>query len=131
MIRVKRAPFTVLGVLARKGQGLQGQDQEDVAVMPLQTARNRVLGAGEANRRAVGAIMIKMQEGADMVAAERQIHALLRQRHHLQLLQDDDFWTRNLSEVTAAQQASSRVLTEYVECGQTARAVVIRARLAP
>jgi putative ABC transport system permease protein len=111
MVRVKRVPFTVVGVLARKGQSLQGQDQDDVVVMPLPTARNRVLGANEANRRAVAAIMIKMQEGADMVAAERQIHALLRQRHHLQPLQDDDFWIRNLAEVAAAQQASSRVLT--------------------
>ena len=110
-VRVKRVPFTVAGVLARKGQSLQGQDQDDVVVMPLPAARNRVLGASEANRRAVAAIMVKMRDRADMTAAERRIHALLRQRHHLQPLQDDDFWIRNLSEVAAAQQASSRVLT--------------------
>jgi putative ABC transport system permease protein len=111
VVRVKRVPFTVVGVLARKGQSLQGQDQDDVVVMPLPAARSRVLGASEANRRAVAAIMVKMREGANMTGAERQIHALLRQRHHLQPLQDDDFWVRNLSEVAAAQQASSRVLT--------------------
>ena len=111
MVRVRRVPFTVIGVLARKGQSLQGQDQDDVVMMPLPTARNRVLGASEANRRAVAAIMVKMRPGADMVSAERQIHLLLRQRHRLQPLQDDDFWVRNLSDVAAAQQASSRVLT--------------------
>ncbi|WP_431857705.1 ABC transporter permease [Azospirillum sp.] len=110
-IRVKKVPFTVIGVLARKGQSMQGQDQDDTLVMPLSTARNRVLGASEVNRRAVAAILVKMRAGADMRAAEAQIHGLLRQRHHLQPAQDDDFWVRNLSEVAQAQEASSRVLT--------------------
>jgi putative ABC transport system permease protein len=98
-------------VLDRKGQSLQGQDQDDIIIMPLTTARNRVIGASQANRRAVGAILVKMREGADLGAAETQIHALLRQRHHLQPGQDDDFWIRNLSEVLVTQQASSRALT--------------------
>ena len=107
MVRVKRVPFTVVGVLARKGQSLPGQDQDDVVLMPLPAARNRVLGASEANRRAVAAIMVKLQEGADMVAAPSgRSSQLLRQRHRLQPLQDDDFWLRNLSEVAAAQQAA-------------------------
>jgi len=79
--------------------------------MPLTTARNRVIGASEANRRAVNAILVKMEEGADMGAAEKQIQSLLRQRHRIQPGQDDDFWLRNLSEVVEAQQASSRALT--------------------
>ncbi len=111
MIRIKKVPFTVIGVLDRKGQSMQGQDQDDVVVMPLSTARNRVLGASEVNRRTVAAILVKMRDGADMHAAEAQIHALLRQRHHLQPAQDDDFWMRNLSDVAQAQEASSRVLT--------------------
>ena len=111
LIRVKKVPFTVIGVLDRKGQSMQGQDQDDTILMPLSTARNRVLGASEANRRAVGAILIKMRDGADMHAAEVQIHDLLRQRHHRQPAQDDDFWIRNLSEVAQAQETSSRVLT--------------------
>jgi putative ABC transport system permease protein len=110
LVRVKRVPFTVVGVLARKGQSLSGQDQDDVVLMPLPAARNRVLGASEANRRAVAAIMVKLREGADMAGAERQIHQLLRQRHRLQPLQEDDFWLRNLSDVAQAQQAASRVL---------------------
>jgi putative ABC transport system permease protein len=46
-----------------------------------------------------------------MRATEREIRDLLRQRHKLQGLQDDDFWMRNLSEVLQAEEASSRVLT--------------------
>ena len=111
MIRIKKVPFIVVGLLDRKGQSMQGQDQDDVVVMPLTTARKRVIGSSEANRRAVGAILVKMQEGANLGAAEEQIHGLLRQRHHTQPGQDDDFWTRNLSEVLQAQQASSQALT--------------------
>ena len=111
MIRVKKVPFTVIGILDRKGQSLQGQDQDDVVIMPLTTARNRVLGASEANRRAVGAILVKMENGVDLDATQKQIQLLLRQRHRIQPGQDDDFWLRNLSEILAAQQASSRALT--------------------
>jgi putative ABC transport system permease protein len=75
------------------------------------SARKRVLGTSEANRRAVGAILVKMQPGVDLAALQQQVRALLRQRHHLQIGHDDDFWIRNLSEVFAAQEASSRVLT--------------------
>ncbi len=111
MIRVKKVPFTVIGVLDRKGQSLSGQDQDDTVIMPLSTARNRVIGASQANRRAVGAIIVKMEQGADLHAGEDQIKGLLRQRHRIQPGQDDDFWTRNLSDVVLAQQASTRALT--------------------
>ena len=111
LIRIKRVPFTVVGVLTRKGQSTQGTDQDDMVMLPLPTARNRVLGASEANRRAVGAIIIKMRDGADMVHDEALIHDLLRQRHRLQANEDDDFWVRNLSDVLSAQQMASRVLT--------------------
>ena len=111
MIRVKKVPFTIIGILDRKGQSIQGQDQDDVVIMPLTTARNRVLGASEANRRAVGAILVKMENGVDLDATQKQIQLLLRQRHRIQPGQDDDFWLRNLSEILEAQQASSRALT--------------------
>jgi putative ABC transport system permease protein len=111
IIRVKKVPFMVIGLLESKGQSLQGQDQDDVVIMPLTTARNRVIGASEANRRAVGAIMVKMEEGEDMAAAQKQIASLLRQRHRIQPGQDDDFWILNLSDVVRAQQMSARALT--------------------
>ena len=111
MIRIKKVPFTIIGLLDRKGQSMQGQDQDDTVIMPLTTARNRVIGASEANRHSVGAVLVKMEDGVDLGAAQSQIRALLHQRHRIQPGQDDDFWLRNLSEVLAAQQASSRALT--------------------
>ena len=40
-IRIKNVPFTVIGILNRKGQSMMGQDQDDVIMVPLSTARNR------------------------------------------------------------------------------------------
>jgi putative ABC transport system permease protein len=111
VIRIRKVPFTVIGVLERKGQNTWGQDQDDTILIPLSTAKKKVLGVSQANARSVGAISIKVKEGADMKEAEQQIRDLLRQRHRLQPYQDDDFWLRNLSEVLQAQEESSRVLT--------------------
>jgi len=111
VIRIRRVPFTVIGVLDTKGQSMMGTDQDDLVLMPLHTARKRVLGVGTlAKQRSVGTIWIKVRDGYDMKAAEDQVRRLLRQRHRLQPGQDDDFSLRNLAEVAAAQEASSRVL---------------------
>jgi len=111
VIRIRRVPFTVIGVLDTKGQSMMGTDQDDLVLMPLSTARKRVLGVGTlAKQRSVGTIWIKVRDGYDMKDAEEQVRRLLRQRHRLQPGQDDDFSLRNLAEVAAAQEASSRVL---------------------
>jgi putative ABC transport system permease protein len=111
VIRIKRVPFTVIGVLETKGQSLMGTDQDDVIVVPIATARGRVLGsATQAKQRAVGTIWVKAAEGYDTKSVEEQVRALLRQRHRLQPGADDDFSLRNLQEVMSAQEASSRVL---------------------
>jgi putative ABC transport system permease protein len=111
VIRVRKVPFTVTGVLARKGQNTWGQDQDDIILIPLSTAKRKVLGGSQARARNVGAISIKVRDAVSMKEAEEQIRALLRQRHKLQPHQDDDFWLRNLSEVLESQEAASRVLT--------------------
>jgi len=111
IIRIKKVPFTVVGVLSRKGQSSWGQDQDDVIMIPLSTAKKKVLGVSQANARSVGSISIKVRADEDMGEAEAQIRALLRQRHRLQPYQDDDFWLRNLSEVLQTQEESSRVMT--------------------
>jgi putative ABC transport system permease protein len=110
-IRIKRVPFTVIGVLATKGQSLMGSDQDDVILMPISTARTRVIGStSAAKQRSIGTIWVKAADGIDAASVESQVRALLRQRHRLQPGADDDFSMRNLAEVMAAQEASSRVL---------------------
>jgi putative ABC transport system permease protein len=110
VVRIRKVPMTVIGTLQRKGQSMMGQDQDDVILMPLSTARNRVLGRGAGRLRTVGSVSIKIRDGEDMAVAETQIRELLRQRHRLQAGQNDDFTLRNLSEILATREESSRIM---------------------
>jgi putative ABC transport system permease protein len=109
-IRINSVPLTVLGMLSPKGQSPTGQDQDDAVLIPLSTAKKRVLGVSQAGAGAVGAIMVQATGPGTIQAAQDEIRLLLRQRHHLQRGQDDDFTTRNLEEVFAAQEGSARVM---------------------
>jgi putative ABC transport system permease protein len=109
-IRIRNVPFTVTGVLSPKGQSPTGQDQDDVILIPLSTAKKKVLGISQANAGSVGTIMVQATAGDQIQPAQDQIHSLLRQRHHLQASEDDDFTIRNLEEVFAAQESSARVM---------------------
>ena len=110
IVRIKKVPFTVIGVLSPKGQSAWGQDQDDVVVIPLSTAKKKVLGVSQANARMVGVIAVKVRSGDQMAEAERQVTDLLRQRHRLQPWQDNDFSIRNLAEVFRAQEESSATM---------------------
>jgi putative ABC transport system permease protein len=110
-VRIRRVPHTVIGVLDRKGQSMMGQDQDDTVLIPIATARKRVLGASnQVKSRNVQSITVKVRDAANVAEAEQEIRDLLRQRHRLQASQEDDFFLRNLSDVLSAQEASSRVL---------------------
>jgi putative ABC transport system permease protein len=110
-VRIKAVPFTVVGVLARKGQSTRGDDQDDTLMIPLSTAKQKVLGVSQANARSVGSILVKVTDAGRMTEAEAQIRDLLRQRHRLQPHEEDDFAIRNLSEILASQEAASRALS--------------------
>ena len=111
VIRIKSVPLTIVGVLSRKGQTSLGQDQDDAIVVPLSTAKRRILGVSHANAQAVHSIPVKIRPNFPLEEAEHQLRALLRQRHRLQPHQDDDFWIRNLTDVAYRQQQSDRVMT--------------------
>jgi len=111
VIRVRHVPFTIIGVLEKKGQSTQGADQDDVILMPIATAKRRVLGITGTRARAVGSILVKVSEGESMKEAEQLIRDLLRQRHRLQPRQDDDFNIRNLADIMETREASSRILS--------------------
>ena len=111
MIRVRKVPLSVIGVLARKGQNSLGQDQDDIVIVPLSTFRNRLQGMSGGRLKRIGSVSVKVLEGQSMKVAEDNIRDLLRQRHRLQPGQDDDFSIRNLTEMLAAQEESSRVMT--------------------
>jgi ABC-type antimicrobial peptide transport system permease subunit len=110
MIRVRKVPLQVVGVLSSKGQNSMGQDQDDVIVVPLSTYRNRVQGMSAGRLKRVSAVSVKVRDGQSMQQAEAGIRELLRQRHRLQPGADDDFSVRNLTEMLQVQEESSRVM---------------------
>lgn len=110
-IRIKRVPFTVAGVLTPKGQSPTGQDQDDVILLPISTAKRKVIGINPVNANAVNAIMMQAKSDGQIQAAQEEASALLRQRHHLQPAQEDDFSIRNMEEIFSAQEASSRIMS--------------------
>jgi putative ABC transport system permease protein len=111
IIRVRKVPFTVIGVMSPKGQTTWGQDQDDVVIIPLSTAKKRVLGVNQANARFVGVIQVKAASAELLPEVEQQATDLLRQRHRLQPYQENDFQVRNLSDMFAAQEAASKTMT--------------------
>ncbi len=109
VIRVKNVPFTVVGVLAKKGQSQWGQDYDDVLFVPVSTFLQKIQG-GLGNYIA-GSIAVSAVSASATSRAENQIRALLRDRHRLQPGADDDFNIRNLSEIASASQEGTRTLT--------------------
>ncbi|MFY8130204.1 MAG: ABC transporter permease [Burkholderiaceae bacterium] len=110
-IRIRKVPFTVIGVLSRKGQSLLGQDQDDLVLVPLAAHRSRLFGSGQGRLRRVGTITVKVQEGVDMKQVESRVLELMRQRHRVQDGQPDSVSIRNLTEMLETQEAASRVMT--------------------
>jgi putative ABC transport system permease protein len=111
VVIIKNVPFTVAGVLTPKGQSPTGQDQDDIILLPLSTAKQKVIGANRANAKSVSSLMVQAVGPQQMDQAQIEMEALLRERHRTQPGQDDDFSIRNLTEVFAAQETSARVMS--------------------
>jgi putative ABC transport system permease protein len=111
VIRIKKVPVTIIGVLAKKGQNSLGQDQDDIVIVPISTYRNRIQGGNAGKLKRIGSISVKVKEGQSMKIAEENIKDLLRQRMKVQPGGDEPFTIRNITEILQAQEASSKVMT--------------------
>lgn len=109
IIRIKKIPFTVIGILERKGQSPSGQDQDDTIYLPVTTAQKKLFGAAFPGM--IRIIMVKAKSAEHLQSAERQIIDLLKQRHHIGPKQDNDFTVRNLTQVMQAAEQSTKVMT--------------------
>lgn len=109
IIRIKKVPFQVVGVLAPKGQSAFGSDQDDVIFVPVTTAQKRLFGTPFP--RMVRRISVKARDAESIYLAQEQITALLRQRHRIGPNQDDDFTVRNLTQVMEMAQQSTQAMT--------------------
>ncbi|WP_129125435.1 ABC transporter permease [Geomonas oryzae] len=109
IIRIKKIPFTVVGILGRKGQSPQGQDQDDVIYVPLRTAQRKLLGSQFPN--VVGSIMVQAKDAEVLDKAEEEVTELLNQRHRIGPNREVDYTIRNLSELLAVTEQSSKVMS--------------------
>ncbi len=108
-IRIKNVPFLVIGLLGRKGQNAQGQDQDDTIMIPVTTAQKKLFGTQFPGM--VRIITVKAKSADDLAGAERQINELLKQRHHIGPKQDNDFTVRNLTQIMQAAEQSTKIMT--------------------
>ncbi len=106
MIRVQNLPFRILGVLLAKGQSSNGQDQDDMMLMPYTTVQKKISGISW-----VQLIMVSTASQQAMPQVQAGMSALLRQRHHLRPTEDDDFIIRSPNEMAQAAEATSLVMT--------------------
>jgi putative ABC transport system permease protein len=108
VVRIKKVPFTVVGVLEEKGQSAQGQDQDDTAIVPITSLQKKLSGSSHAGQ--VGVILVQASDAGSVEEAKGQVESLLRQRHRIGRGEDDDFSARNLSEMLAMAEASAKVM---------------------
>jgi putative ABC transport system permease protein len=105
LIRIRNVPFTVIGVLATKGAGFGG-DQDDSILIPFRTGQVRLFGANNVNQ-----IMLQVADANQVDVVTQQIAPILRQRHELQPPQNNDFTVRSNNDVISRVEGVSQTLT--------------------
>src|SRR2546425_2733261 len=105
-IRVQQLPCQVLGVMAVKGQSAIGQDQDDVVLMPYTVVQKQLKGITWLDDILCSAVSAEV-----IPLAEREITALLRERHHVRRGQEDDFNLRHPTEIAQTRVAAQRTMT--------------------
>jgi putative ABC transport system permease protein len=105
-IQIRNVPFTVVGVLAPKGQNAGGQDQDDVVLVPYTTAQSRLAG----NTR-IGQILVSASSSQDIPQAQEEVRDIMRESHRIAEGDDDDFTVRNQTEIANAAQGTTKIMT--------------------
>ncbi|MDG4560834.1 MAG: ABC transporter permease [Candidatus Competibacter sp.] len=107
-LRIKNLPFQVVGVLERKGQTLDGRDQDDAVLIPITAAQTKLFGT--AFPGTVRFIIAQARSDGHMEDAEADLTQLLRARRRLGEEMDNDFTIRNLTAVAETAALSARAM---------------------
>ncbi len=105
-IRIRNVPFTVVGVLSVKGQSAMGTDQDDLILAPATTVLDRLVGGIY-----ISYIQASAVSDDQINAAQEQLTTIMREAHHLNPGEDNDFTVRNQAEITEAATETSKILT--------------------
>ena len=109
VIRIRNAPYNVIGMLEKKGQGGMGEDQDDAIFVPLSSFQARVQGGLSQYVR--GPIYVSAVSSEAIELARREIGILLRDRHRLADDEEDDFSTMSMQEMTGMLTSATQTLT--------------------
>ena len=105
-VRVNGSPYKVIGVIESKGQSSMGQDQDDVVIVPLTTAQERLMGITY-----VQSVNIQVSDPNKMDQVQSEVETLLRQRHHIVGDKEDDFTVRNLTSLLETMTQTTTMIT--------------------
>jgi putative ABC transport system permease protein len=109
-VRLGQVPFIVAGVLATKGQSLDGRDQDDTAIVPLTTSQRYLVSSQF--RGSIRMIMVQANNPQVMSTLQEDMRRLLRERHHLvDEAQDDDFFINNMSSLMETAESMAKAMT--------------------
>jgi len=109
IIRIKKIPFRVIGVLKSKGESMGWFNQDDVIVIPYTTAQRRLMGITY-----IQSIDISAASSERTKAATEQIEATLRIRHKIAPGAEDDFHVRDMTEIAEGAAASTDIMTNLL-----------------
>jgi putative ABC transport system permease protein len=105
LLRVKQFSCAIVGILASKGQGGMG-DQDDTVLVPLHTLQRRVTGTTK-----VGMVSVSMEDGSDSTRLKASLRQLLRERRKLTGNDDDNFNIFDTQQIAETLSSTMGVLT--------------------
>jgi putative ABC transport system permease protein len=105
-IQLRNEPFTIVGVLAAKGQTATGSDQDDVVLVPYTTAQTRLSGYAF-----IGQILASANSPSDIAGGQEEIRTIMRESHRIASGDNDDFTVRNQTELAETAQATTKVMS--------------------
>ena len=108
-IRIKGMPFTVIGVLEKRGENGMGMDQDDAVFIPITTAQKKIIGVTFPDQ--VSMIMLQAVDGEATYSAQEEISQILRQRHNLGPNKENDFVIMNMTQMQEMMESSTQIMT--------------------
>jgi len=108
-IRLKKLVFKVIGVLASKGESSFGTDRDDFILIPIRTFQRRIAGNTDVTR-----VYISVLDGFSIDRTKNDIARLMRERRHLREGEDDDFYIRDMREISQVLSGTTSVLTSLL-----------------
>ena len=113
-VRIRQTPFEVIGVMDRKGQNIDGADQDDIVFVPFWAARRSLFGADGGHARLIGSLVIQASETADRAVVVEEIRQILRARMRVPADGADPFVVFDVTAAAAARDKAAEMLGSFL-----------------